>query len=199
MKLNQIVVLLLSFCSVLVTFKVEKMPSMILCSYAPYVKKVQLAKAQTHFLKAPMPTDHHQTQTISKPPNVSHEKLQNIKSNQLCLAKYQILYNSPPFAHARPLSAINPIFSTMFKPTRPLLKARRRLALTTKQAAKKGGYYKGNRTGSQGWHTIWGGYIIDLRKVRTYVPPGNFATDTKAWEHVRIYVFIVNFFWCSFC
>jgi hypothetical protein len=83
----------------------------------------------------------------------------------------------------------------MFKPTRPLLKARRRLALTTKQAANKGGYYKGNRTGSQGWHTIWGGYIIDLRKVRTYVPPGNFATDTKAWEHVRIYVFIVNVFW----
>jgi hypothetical protein len=94
----------------------------------------------------------------------------------------------------------------MFKPSQPLLKAKRRLALTTKQAAKKGGYYKGNRTGSQGWHTIWGGYIIDLRKVRTYVAPGNFATDSKAWEHVRIVIFyfaplndIPIFLECTFC
>src|SRR6266511_4288444 len=57
----------------------------------------------------------------------------------------------------------------MFKPTRPLYKARRRLQLTTKQVGP--GYYKGNRTGSMGEHTKWGGYVIDWTKVRTYVPP----------------------------
>jgi hypothetical protein len=103
--LNQIVVLLLSFCTVLVIFKVKKV---IYDSVLASFKKVQLAKAQTHFLKAPMPIDHHRTQTISKPPNVSRQKLQSIKSNQLCLAKYHTLYNPPLFAHARPLSAINP-------------------------------------------------------------------------------------------
>lgn len=60
-------------------------------------------------------------------------------------------------------------FQTMFKPTRPLYRARRRLQLTTKQVGA--GYYKGNRTGSMGDHTRWGGYIIDWTKVRTYVPP----------------------------
>ncbi|KAF2674041.1 hypothetical protein BT63DRAFT_419353 [Microthyrium microscopicum] len=59
----------------------------------------------------------------------------------------------------------------MFKPTQPLQRTLKRLKLTTKQAAVKGGYYKGNRTGSMGWHTKHGGYIIDLRKVRTYVAP----------------------------
>jgi len=59
----------------------------------------------------------------------------------------------------------------MFKRTAPLYKALRRLRLTTKQAANEGGYYKGNRTGSMGWHTKHARYIIDLRKVRTFVPP----------------------------
>ncbi|KAL2350201.1 hypothetical protein BJ546DRAFT_1007660 [Cryomyces antarcticus] len=57
----------------------------------------------------------------------------------------------------------------MFKPTQPLARRLRRLALTTKQAGKD--YYKGNRTGSMGEHTKWGGYKIDYAKVRTYVVP----------------------------
>ena len=61
----------------------------------------------------------------------------------------------------------------MFTPTQPLLRALRRLALTTKQV--NGGYYKGNRTGSMGRHTTRGGYIIEWRKVRTYVVPPNLA------------------------
>lgn len=55
------------------------------------------------------------------------------------------------------------------QPTAPLFRAIRRLALTTKQAGKD--YYKGNRTGSMGRHTKWGGYVIDYKKVRTYVCP----------------------------
>jgi large subunit ribosomal protein L41 len=77
-------------------------------------------------------------------------------------------------------------------PSQPLFKALRRLALTTKQAANKGGYYKGTRTGSQGWHTIWGGYIIDMRKVRTYVTPERLAreqgTDLRDKEHIVRFV-----------
>ncbi|EON66885.1 hypothetical protein W97_06288 [Coniosporium apollinis CBS 100218] len=57
----------------------------------------------------------------------------------------------------------------MFSPTLPLFRALRRLALTTKRARK--GYYKGNRTGSMGWHTKHGGYKLDFSKVRTYVVP----------------------------
>ncbi|CCX07563.1 hypothetical protein FPQ18DRAFT_406253 [Pyronema domesticum] len=45
----------------------------------------------------------------------------------------------------------------------------RRLKLTTKQV--NGGYYKGNRTGAMGTHTKYGGYVIDWKKVRTYVVP----------------------------
>jgi large subunit ribosomal protein L41 len=54
----------------------------------------------------------------------------------------------------------------MFKPS-PVLSAR--LRLTTKQV--NGGYYKGNRTGSMGAHTEYGGYIIDYRKTRHYKMP----------------------------
>lgn len=54
----------------------------------------------------------------------------------------------------------------MFKPS-PILGAR--LRLTTKQV--NGGYYKGNRTGSMGSHTEYGGYIIDYRKVRHFNCP----------------------------
>ena len=54
----------------------------------------------------------------------------------------------------------------MVKPS-PILCAR--LRLTTKQV--NGGYYKGNRTGSMGAHTEYGGYLIDWRKVRHYNVP----------------------------
>ncbi|KAK4503275.1 hypothetical protein PRZ48_006703 [Zasmidium cellare] len=50
-----------------------------------------------------------------------------------------------------------------------LQKAIRRLPLNTKQGPHN--YYKGNRVGSHGTHTKWGGYVIDWRKVRTYVVP----------------------------
>ncbi|KAI5866101.1 mitochondrial ribosomal protein L27-domain-containing protein [Durotheca rogersii] len=57
------------------------------------------------------------------------------------------------------------------QPTQALLKAYRKLRLTTKDIKK--GFYKGTRTGSMGRHTRYGGYIIDWDKVRTYVvPPG---------------------------
>jgi large subunit ribosomal protein L41 len=55
------------------------------------------------------------------------------------------------------------------QPTAPLFRSIRRLALTTKQAGKD--YYKGNRTGAMGRHTKWGGYVVDYKKVRTYVCP----------------------------
>lgn len=44
-----------------------------------------------------------------------------------------------------------------------------RLRLTTKQV--NGGYYKGTRTGSMGYFAKNGEYMIDYRKVRTYVVP----------------------------
>lgn len=55
------------------------------------------------------------------------------------------------------------------QPTAPLLRRLRRLALTTKQV--NGGYYKGTGSGSMGRHTKHGGYIIEYKKVRTYVVP----------------------------
>lgn len=55
------------------------------------------------------------------------------------------------------------------KPTQPLFRRLRRLALTTKQV--NGGYYKGTRTGSMGRHTKHGDYVIEWHKVRTYVVP----------------------------
>ncbi|MCJ1300220.1 hypothetical protein MMC08_003015 [Hypocenomyce scalaris] len=57
----------------------------------------------------------------------------------------------------------------MFKPTQPLLRSLRRLALTTKQV--NGGYYKGTGSGSMGRHTKYGGYVVEWAKVRTYVVP----------------------------
>ena len=57
------------------------------------------------------------------------------------------------------------------KPTPPLSRSLRRLALTTKQV--NGGYYKGTGSGSMGRHTKHGGYIIDPKKVRTYVVPAD--------------------------
>lgn len=54
-------------------------------------------------------------------------------------------------------------------PTAALLRPIRRLPLNTKQAGKD--FYKGNRTGSMGRHTKHGGYIIDFKKVRTYICP----------------------------
>lgn len=44
-----------------------------------------------------------------------------------------------------------------------------RMRLTTKQV--NGGYYKGNRTGSMGYFNKKGDYVIDWKKVRTYVVP----------------------------
>lgn len=55
------------------------------------------------------------------------------------------------------------------KPTPSLSRNSARLRLTTKSV--NGGYYKGNRTGSMGAHTNYGGYVIDWRKVRTYNCP----------------------------
>lgn len=59
----------------------------------------------------------------------------------------------------------------MFKPTQPLSRRLQRLALTTKQV--NGGYYKGTGTGSTGRHTKHGGYVIEWRKVRTYIVPSS--------------------------
>ncbi|PYH79906.1 hypothetical protein BO82DRAFT_339173 [Aspergillus uvarum CBS 121591] len=56
----------------------------------------------------------------------------------------------------------------MFKPSKPMMA---RLRLTTKQV--NGGYYKGNRTGSMGYFAKNGSYVIDWKKVRTYVVPEN--------------------------
>ncbi|KAI4207157.1 MAG: hypothetical protein LQ346_000735 [Caloplaca aetnensis] len=55
------------------------------------------------------------------------------------------------------------------RPTAPLLRRIRRLALTTKMV--NGGYYKGTGSGSMGEHTKHGGYHIKYEKVRTYVVP----------------------------
>ncbi|KAL4866895.1 hypothetical protein BDV12DRAFT_172240 [Aspergillus spectabilis] len=56
----------------------------------------------------------------------------------------------------------------MVRPTQPMMA---RLRLTTKQV--NGGYYKGNRTGSMGYFAKNGSYVIDWKKVRTYVVPEN--------------------------
>jgi large subunit ribosomal protein L41 len=68
-------------------------------------------------------------------------------------------------------------------PTAPLFRSIRRLALNTKQAGKD--YYKGNRTGSMGSHTKYGGYIVDPKKVRTYVCPdlSDFNVSEKKKRH----------------
>jgi large subunit ribosomal protein L41 len=66
-------------------------------------------------------------------------------------------------------------------PTAPLQRAIRRLALNTKQAGKD--YYKGNRTGSMGSHTKYGGYIVDYMKVRTYVCPDLGGFNVRKNDH----------------
>lgn len=55
------------------------------------------------------------------------------------------------------------------KSTAALYSRLRRLPLTTKQVNK--GFYKGTGTGAMGRHTKHGGYVIEWRKVRTYVVP----------------------------
>ena len=67
------------------------------------------------------------------------------------------------------------------QPTKPLQRALRRLALTTKQGPHN--YYKGNGTGAMGWHTKYGGYRIDYKKVRTYVCPDMEVEDVCAVHH----------------
>ncbi|KAL1970654.1 hypothetical protein VTN77DRAFT_4298 [Rasamsonia byssochlamydoides] len=52
------------------------------------------------------------------------------------------------------------------KPSQPMMA---RLRLTTKQV--NGGYYKGTRSGSMGFFAKNGSYVIDWKKVRTYVVP----------------------------
>lgn len=64
-----------------------------------------------------------------------------------------------PYTHVGPIDS-------MFKPSQPMMA---RLRLTTKQV--NGGYYKGNRTGSMGHFDHKGNYVIDWKKVRTYVVP----------------------------
>ncbi|OJJ62455.1 hypothetical protein ASPSYDRAFT_41123 [Aspergillus sydowii CBS 593.65] len=56
----------------------------------------------------------------------------------------------------------------MVRPSQPMMA---RLRLTTKQV--NGGFYKGNRTGSMGYFAKNGSYVIDWKKVRTYVVPEN--------------------------
>ena len=55
------------------------------------------------------------------------------------------------------------------RPTPSLAVRFRKLRLTTKDVNK--GFYKGNRTGSMGRHTKYGGYVVEWDKVRTYVVP----------------------------
>ncbi|OCK74873.1 50S ribosomal protein-like protein YmL27 [Lepidopterella palustris CBS 459.81] len=64
----------------------------------------------------------------------------------------------------------------MFKPTAPLQRNLRRLALTTKMAGKD--YYKGTRSGSMGDHTKHGRYLINWNKVRTYRVPEDLSRCT---------------------
>ncbi|KAG7135300.1 54S ribosomal protein L27 like [Verticillium longisporum] len=57
----------------------------------------------------------------------------------------------------------------------------RHLRLTTKDVNK--GFYKGNRTGSMGSHTRYGGYKIDWAKVRTFAVPERLID----WAKVRTF------------
>ncbi|CAG8690443.1 14246_t:CDS:2, partial [Acaulospora morrowiae] len=51
---------------------------------------------------------------------------------------------------------------------RALYRGAKRYPMTSKKGHN---YYKGTGSGSMGRHTSRGGFIIDLRKVRTYVVP----------------------------
>lgn len=66
----------------------------------------------------------------------------------------------------------------------------RRLALTTKQT--NAGFYKGNRTGTIGWHTKYGGFRIDWLRVRTYVvPEGLDKFDVRGPEkHIQVAIYV---------
>ncbi|KAM0251504.1 hypothetical protein ACHAQJ_008125 [Trichoderma viride] len=78
--------------------------------------------------------------------------------------------NSPPYRFNLPRYLS---FATM-RPTQILSVGKyRHLKLTTKDVGK--GFYKGNRTGSMGRHTKYGGYIVEWNKVRTYVVPQNLS------------------------
>lgn len=55
-----------------------------------------------------------------------------------------------------------------------------RLRLTTKQV--NGGYYKGNRSGSMGYFAKNGSYVIDWKKVRTYVVPEQLDQFKVIWK-----------------
>jgi large subunit ribosomal protein L41 len=68
------------------------------------------------------------------------------------------------------------------RPTPSLAARSRRLRLTTKMV--NGGYYKGTGSGSMGWHTKHGGYVIDANKVRTYKVPENLK-DFKVGARIR--------------
>jgi len=76
----------------------------------------------------------------------------------------------------------------MVRPSQPLMA---RLRLTTKQV--NGGYYKGNRTGSMGYFAKNGSYVIDWKKVRTYVVPENL--DEFKVSPCAIFLFLL----CALC
>ena len=67
----------------------------------------------------------------------------------------------------------------MVKPSQPMMA---RLRLTTKQT--RGGYYKGNRTGSMGHFMKPNSkYMIDWNKARTYVVPTEIETFKVRCSH----------------
>lgn len=64
----------------------------------------------------------------------------------------------------------NAVASAAMRPTQALFVGKyRHLKLTTKDVGR--GFYKGNRTGSMGRHTKYGGFVIEWNKVRTYTVP----------------------------
>lgn len=78
------------------------------------------------------------------------------------------------------------------RPTQALSVGRyRHLKMTTKDVGR--GFYKGNRTGSMGTHTKWGTYMIDWRKVRTYVVPDlkDFKVGCQCWVLRRVVLIAV--------
>ena len=60
-----------------------------------------------------------------------------------------------------------------------------RLRLTTKQV--NGGYYKGTRSGSMGYFAKNGSYVIDWKKVRTYVVPEDLDQFTVREARIRCF------------
>lgn len=73
------------------------------------------------------------------------------------------------------------------KPSQSLMA---RLRLTTKQVNK--GYYKGTRSGSMGfWANNGSTYIIDWKKVRTYVVPENLKDFKVRLQYLCIESFVL--------